>query len=160
MATNELESRVRAANLQYRKNKIAVIQKLEVPIRMTQQGMVATLSTVDFYGVFSYSNRTQRRGIPIAFDAKECESTTSFPLKNIHQHQLEYLKLWTHCGGLGFFLVHFKLLHTDEAFITPVSLVEKYWDDVNGRKSIPYSDFKKEWLTNVDNYLEYFKKKK
>jgi len=157
MSTNQLESRIRKANLTYRKNKTAVIQKLEVPIRMTAMGMVATLSTIDFYGVFSYSNRTKKRGIPIAFDAKECESTTSFPLKNIHQHQIEYLKLWTHCGGVGFFLIHFKEVHPDKAYVTPLSLVEKYWDDVNGRKSIPISDFKDEWLTEIDDYLEYFK---
>jgi len=123
-------------------------------------GMVATLSTIDFYGVFSYSKGTKKRGTAIAFDAKECESTTSFPLKNIHQHQIEYLKLWTHCGGLGFFMIHFKEVHPDQAFITPLSLVLKYWDDVNARKSIPLSDFKPEWLTDIDDYLEYFRKKK
>lgn len=156
--TNELETRIKAANLTYRKQKLAVIQKLEVPIRITVSGPVATLSTVDFYGVFSYGKGKRKRGIPIAFEAKETQSTTSFPLANIHQHQLEYLKLWIAVGGLGFFLIHFKELYPDEAFVTPVELVDQYWSG-QGRRSIPISVFKPEWLLPIDDYLTYFTQK-
>jgi recombination protein U len=159
MATNQLETRIRKANLTYRKERRALIQKLEVPIRMTNMGMVATLSTIDFYGVFSYSKgKTKRKkvGRAIAFDAKECESTTSFPLKNIHQHQLEFLRLWTELDGEGFFFIHFKNIHPDRAFITPIDLVAKYWDDSTGRKSIPITEFKEEWLAPIDDYLTYY----
>jgi len=159
MATNQLETRVRKANIRYRKERKALIQKLEVPIRMTQQGMVATLSTIDFYGVFSYNNGKKTIGKAIAFDAKECESKTSFPLKNIHQHQLEYLKLWIDLGGEGFFFVHFKKLSPDKAYVTPVELITKYWDNSTGRRSIPCSEFKAEWLISIDDYLEYFNAK-
>lgn len=156
MATNQLESRIRKANLRYRKEKKALIQKLEVPIRMTQMGMVATLSTIDFYGIFSYSNGTQKTARAIAFDAKECESKTSFPLKNIHQHQLEYLRLWTEIGAEGFFLIHFKKLHADKAYVVPLSLIGKYWDDTDGRRSIPIDEFKDEWLVDIDDYLSFY----
>jgi recombination protein U len=155
MSVNELETRVRKANLRYRKERKALIQKLEVPIRMTAMGMVATLSTVDFYGIFSYTKGKKKIGKPIAFDAKECESLTSFPLKNIHQHQLEFLKLWNELGGEGFFFVHFKKVHPDHAHVVPLSLISKYWDNDAGRKSIPISEFKDEWLAEIDNYLEY-----
>lgn len=156
---NELESRIKKANLKYRKEKKAVIQKLEVPIRMTDKGMVAILSTVDFYGAFSYTKGKRKRGIPIAFEAKESLSETSFPLANIHQHQLEYLKLWLSVGGEGFFLIHFKKLHPDHAYVTPVTLVDQYWSDPDGRKSIPITDFKDEWLVSIDDYLSYFTNK-
>jgi recombination protein U len=119
-------------------------------------GAVATLSTIDFYGVFSYDNNGQKVGKAIAFDAKETESTTSFPLKNIHQHQLEYLKLWNEIGGEGFFFIHFKKVHKDKAYVTPVELVSKYWDDPGGRKSIPFSDFLDDWLIPIDTYLDHF----
>ena len=119
-------------------------------------GPVATLSTIDFDGVFSYHTGKKKIGKAIAFDAKETESLTSFPLANIHQHQLEYLKLWIEIGGEGFFFVHFKKVHPDNAFVTPVELVSKYWDDTAGRKSIPLSDFKEEWLIPIDTYLEHF----
>jgi recombination protein U len=149
---NDLETRIRKANLRYRKDKLAIIQKLEVPIRMTTQGMVATLSTVDFYGEYSYTINGAKIAVPIAFEAKETLSNTSFPLANIHQHQLEYLKLWTHIGGDGFFLIHFKKLYPDQAFVTPVELVDSYWN-TNKRKSIPIADFDKTWLIEIDDYL-------
>jgi recombination protein U len=119
-------------------------------------GPVATLSTIDFYGVFSYHIGKKKIGKAIAFDAKETESLTSFPLANIHQHQLEYLKLWIEIGGEGFFFIHFKKVHPDQAYITPVELVSQYWDNPTGRKSIPLADFKEEWLTPIDTYLDYF----
>lgn len=124
---------------------------------MTQQGLVATLSTVDFYGEYSYIDPvTGIKGVhPIAFDAKETLSKTSFPLANIHQHQLEYLKLWTYVGGAGFFLVHFKKLYTDKAFVTPIDLVEQYW--LGTRRSIPIIEFDKTWLVDIDNYLNHFR---
>jgi recombination protein U len=124
---------------------------------MTQQGLVATLSTVDFYGEFLYNFRRTKRAFPMAFDAKETLSKTSFPLANIHQHQIEYLKLWINVGGVGFFLIHFKNLYQDQAFITPITLVEHYWFG-NGRRSIPIKDFKKEWLTDIDDYLSFFRR--
>ena len=156
---NELESRIKKANLMYRKKRLAVIQKLEVPIRLTNSGLVATLSTVDFYGVFLYGKGKRRRGIPIAFEAKETENATSFPLANIHQHQLEYLKLWIEVGGMGFFLIHFKKLYPDKAFVTPVDLIDSYWSNPTGRKSIPITDFNTDWLLDIDDYLSFFKRK-
>ena len=121
--------------------------------------MVATLSTVDFYGEYSYVNSGAKIAVPIAFEAKETLSRTSFPLANIHQHQLEYLKLWTHIGGDGFFIVHFKELYPDQAFITPVELIDSYWNS-NKRKSIPITDFDINWLADVDDYLAYVIAKK
>lgn len=153
MSANALETRIRKANLRYRKAECAVIQKLEVPIRMTPQGMVATLSTVDFYGAI----KTPTTGaLPIAFDAKETISKTSFPLANIHQHQLEYLNLWTKIGGIGFFLIHFKKIHPDHAYVTPITLVDAYWNNEHGRKSIPLTGFQQTWLTPIDSYLTHF----
>ena len=125
---NELESRIRKANLKYRKEQKALIRKIEVPIRMTKLGMVAGLSTVDIEGVYLYNKDVGRA---IAFDAKETISSTSFPLKNIHQHQLEYLRFWIKMGGEGFFFIHFKNVHPDKAFVTPIELVHKYWSDPN-----------------------------
>ena len=41
-------------------------------------------STLDYTGI--YKNKY------IEFDAKETKSKTSFPLSNIHSHQLEHIK--------------------------------------------------------------------
>ena len=135
--TNELEKTANKANLSYRKSKKALIQKVPTPILYTRKGLIAQQSTVDYTGILA------PRGQGIAFDAKETKNKTSFPLANIHQHQLNFLELFEALGGIAFFLIHFKSLYSNRAFKTPLSLVQKYWDGEE-RKSIPLSDFKEE----------------
>ena len=141
----DLEKRANAANLKYRKAKKALIMKVAVPIVYTSKGLIAQTSTVDYAGVIE-------GGKFIAFDAKECMKKTSFPLSNIKQHQLNYLTYVEELGGIGFFLVHFKALHKDHAYITPVALVNRYRYE-EARKSIPIKEFKEEWLVPIDDYL-------
>ena len=143
---NELEKRANKANLGYRKSKKALIQKVPTPILYTRKGLIAQQSTVDYTGILAPDGRG------IAFDAKETKQKTSFPLANIHEHQLNFLELFEDLGGIAFFLVHFKSLYQDQAFVTPISLVKKYWYG-DERKSIPIADFKESWLVNIDNYL-------
>jgi recombination protein U len=131
-----------------------LIQKIDVPIRVTNTGFVAALSTVDFVGVYKYT-MIPLVGKAIAFDAKECMSTTSFPLSNIKQHQLIYLTIFSELGGSGFFFIHFKKIKPNHAYITPPSLVNSYWN-TDKRKSIPLTDFKDEWLVPIDDYLPHF----
>jgi len=143
-----LEHRVNKTNIMYRKTKMANIKKEEVPILLTKKGMVVQLSTVDYTGCL-------KGGLFIAFDAKECASKTSFPLSNIHQHQLEYLKLCNELGGVCFFLIQFTKMHSDEAFKVPATFIAEMWDrgETGGRKSIKYEEFHKEWLVPIDDYL-------
>jgi|APSaa5957512535_1039671.scaffolds.fasta_scaffold16416_3 recombination protein U len=146
MKVNELEKRANAANLKYRKSKRALILKVPTPILYTRKGLVAQKSTVDYTGLIE-------GGEYLAFDAKETQNKTSFPLRNIHQHQLNYLELVEDLGGTAFFLIHFKKLYKDKAYITPIHLVHRYWYREK-RKSIPISEFKLEWLVSVDDYLK------
>jgi recombination protein U len=145
MKVNELEKLANHANLSFRKSLKALILKVPTPILNTAKGLVAQQSTVDYTGLIN-------GGTSIAFDAKECQSKTSFPLQNIHQHQLLYLQLVRQLGGLAFFLIWFKALHT-KAYVVPLSVVEHYWNG-DGRKSIPIADFKDEWLTDIDTYID------
>ena len=131
----KLERRVNLCNLEYRKKKLAVIQQINTPVLLTQKGVVAKTSTVDYLGVCGPDGKA------ISFDAKETKNKTSFPLQNIHAHQLLFLDYFKDCGGDAFFLIQFTTLYTDEAFVTPLSLVHKYKDG-NERKSIPIADFK------------------
>lgn len=145
MKINELEKLANKANLNFRKTAKALILKVPTPILNTSKGLVAQQSTVDYTGILN-------GGRYIAFDAKECQSKTSFPLKNIHQHQLLYLQLIKQLGGIAFFLVWFKALQ-DKVYVTPLSLIEQYWNGEE-RKSIPATAFKNAWLTDVDNYID------
>jgi recombination protein U len=143
---NELEKRANRQNILYRKNNKALILKVEVPIIITRKGLVAKQSTVDYTG-------TLNGGKSIAFDAKETQSKTSFPLTNIEDHQLAYLRFQQNLGGIAFFMIHFKKVYPDKVFITPIELIETYKNG-NGRKSIPFKDFKDEWLIEIENYLD------
>lgn len=143
---NELEKRANHQNIIYRKEKRALILKVDVPIILTNKGLIAKKSTVDYTG-------TIKGGKSIAFDAKETLSKTSFPLANIEDHQLAYLDFQQNLGGIAFFMIHFKSLYPDEVFITPIQLIKKYKEE-NIRKSIPINEFKQEWLTKIDNYLD------
>lgn len=143
---NQLEKRITRQNILYRKSDKALILKVEVPIILTSKGLVAKQSTVDYTG-------TLNGGKSIAFDAKECKSKTSFPLSNIEGHQLAYLNFQQKLKGIAFFLIHFKTLHENEAFVTPLSLINKYYNK-DGRKSIPIKDFNPDWLISIESYLD------
>ena len=143
---NDLEKRANRQNILYRKDDKALILKVEVPIIITRKGLVAKQSTVDYTG-------TLKGGKSIAFDAKETHSKTSFPLANIEDHQLAYLSFQQRLGGIAFFMIHFKQVYPDSVFITPISLVQKYLDE-DVRKSIPFKEFKNEWLITIENYLD------
>ena len=119
MKGSDLEKRANKANLKYRKQKEALILKVPVPILYTAKGLVVQQSTVDYTGLI-------KGGKFLAFDAKETQNKTSFPLRNIHEHQLNYLELVEELGGIAFFLIHFKKLHKDSAYVTPLSIVQKY----------------------------------
>ena len=46
------------------------------------------------------------QGIPVCFDAKECAVDT-FTLRNIHEHQVKFMKDFEAQGGVAFFLIHY-----------------------------------------------------
>ncbi len=145
-----LESDIELTNLFYLNQKIAVIHKKPTPVQVVNVSYPArnkakiteayykTPSTTDFNGVFE--------GKYIDFDAKETNSKTSMPLKNIHPHQMEHLENVSLQGGITFLIVHFK--QYNEYYLLPFHVLEMYWkqqyDKEKGRKSIPYHVFKEQ----------------
>lgn len=76
----------------YEESNIALIQKIPTPIKPininhdTRQITLAYFdkkSTVDYIGVV--------QGIPVCFDAKECDGDT-FSLQNVHRHQIDFME--------------------------------------------------------------------
>jgi len=136
-----LESDINETNNYYDINNIAVIYKKPTPIKVVnveyprakiKEAYFNEPSTLDYTGI--YKNRY------IEFDAKETKSNTSFPLSNIHNHQLKHLKKILNHGGLAFLIVRFTNLNETylllgEDLITFISN--------NERKSIPLDFFKK-----------------
>jgi len=142
-----LEGDIEVSNAYYLSHDIAVIHKKPTPIQVVNVSYPArnkakiteayykTPSTTDFNGIYD--------GLYIDFDAKETNSGTSMPLKNVHPHQIDHLKGVFKQGGIAFLIVHFKKYN--QYFLLPASVLFQYWDLQNheekGRKSIPYQAF-------------------
>lgn len=92
---------------EYRLKKLALIQKIPtpiVPMKMDNDGHI-TLAYFDKKSTVDYIGNVQE--IPVCFDAKECK-TDKFPLRNIHKHQVEFMKDWETQGGISFLLIYFS----------------------------------------------------
>ncbi len=142
-----LESDIEASNTYYLNHNLAVIHKKPTPVQVVNVSYPArnkakiteayykTPSTTDFNGIFE--------GKYIDFDAKETNSKTSMPLKNVHPHQIEHLRSVSLHGGIAFLIVHFKPYN--EYYLLKAETLLHFWDtqdEEKGRKSIPYDTFK------------------
>lgn len=133
-----LQILVEHSNNMYKHKGWGVIDEVPVPITITEdkgryiKGFKKNKSTVDYVGI--------SHGRGIAFDAKSTKVTTNFPLANVHDHQVEYLKRFKDQGGVAFFLIEFEKLK--EFYFVPISFFLEYWEasKQGGRKSIPYKD--------------------
>ena len=130
----KLESLINDTNEYYLENDIAIIYKKPTPILVCQvdykknkilEGYYKTPSTLDYNGIY--------KGKYIDFDAKETLNKTSFPLSNVHEHQLLHMKRVIKHGGISFLIIkmnnNYYLLDGNKIF-----------DFINNneRKSIPY----------------------
>lgn len=102
-----LEELINLTNDIYRERRLALVQKIPTPITPVkidkENGNISLAyfekdSTVDYIGVV--------QGIPICFDAKEC-ATDTFPLRNIHEHQLNFMGDFEQQNGISFLIISF-----------------------------------------------------
>ena len=150
-----LESEINDSNRYYLENDIAVVYKKPTPIKVVKQVNEKIInayfekpSTTDYNGLY--------KGKYIDFEAKETKGV-SFPLKNIHPHQIRHLKNIERHGGICFLIVRF--VNVNETYL----LFEKdfdYFIKNNTRKSIPIDYFKekgyliKDKLRPMVDYIE------
>lgn len=136
-----LEADINAANNYYLATGQAVIHKKPTPIQIVNvsyparsaakitEAYFCQASTTDYNGIY--------KGYYIDFDAKETTHKRSFPLNNIHDHQVEHLKSIVTQHGLAFMIIRFSVLK--ETYVVWADLIFQYWDNKEtGRKSIPY----------------------
>lgn len=121
-----LEELINYTNEKYRQQKLALVQKIPTsikPVRFDKAKRHITLayfdqkSTVDYIGVV--------QGIPICFDAKECAKDV-FPLQNIHEHQVEFMRQYEEQGGISFLLIYFTSRHV--CYYMSFQEMMKYWN--------------------------------
>ena len=136
-----LEEDINITNQYYIDNNIAFIYKKPTPIQVTKvdyknnsmiikEGFFKEPSTTDYNGLYD--------GLYIDFEAKETTSKTSFPLANIHKHQINHIRNVINNGGIGFLIVRFTNL--DKNFVLMGKDFIDYIDN-NDRKSIPIDYF-------------------
>ena len=134
-----LEEDINLTNLYYKEKRIALIYKKPIPIKVLKvnetktrikDGFYEQKSTLDYSGI--YKERY------IEFDAKETNSKTSFPLANIHKHQIEHIKDILYYKGIAFLVVRFN--YHNKTFILPGDVLISYLNTTL-KKSIPYSFF-------------------
>ena len=110
-----LESDLNDTNAYYLNNDIAIIYKKPTPITINKVDYKSRRDAIITEAHFKIPSTTDYNGVYkgkyIDFEAKETRSTTSFPLANIHKHQIEHLeKIYKH-GGIGFIIVRFVKLN-------------------------------------------------
>lgn len=135
-----LEEMINRTNEKYREKHLALIQKIPTPItpvnieKSTRHITLAYFeqkSTVDYIGAV--------QGIPVCFDAKEC-NTDTFPLQNIHEHQYGFMKDFEQQGGIAFLVIYY----TNKGVLHYLRFqeLERFYQRMvqGGRKSFRYDE--------------------
>ena len=128
-----LEEALNMTNEQYRKEHLALVQKIPTPItpiNIDKEHRHITLAYFEQKSTVDYIGNVQ--GVPICFDAKECAGER-FALQNIHEHQISHMQKIMKHGGITFFIIlmnNIVYLLKAEDFI--------FFVKNNQRKSIPY----------------------
>ena len=134
-----LESDINLTNEYYIKEKKAYIYKKPTPIKISKvdynrskivEAFFDTQSTLDYNGIY--------KGKYIEFDAKETNNKTSFPLANIHNHQIEHIKNILSQDGIVFLIIRFNL--NDKNYLLMGKDLINFIES-NNRKSIPIDYF-------------------
>lgn len=132
---SSLEEMINFVIEKYEESGIALIQKIPTPIKpisINQETRQITLayfdkkSTVDYIGVV--------QGIPVCFDAKEC-NTDTFAMQNVHAHQIDFMEKFERQDGVAFILLYYT--HLNEAYYVPFADIKRFYDrsEQGGRKS-------------------------
>lgn len=135
-----LEDLINRTNDKYLQNGLALIQKIPTPItpinidKSTRHITLAYFdqkSTVDYIGVV--------QGVPVCFDAKEC-NTDTFPLANIHEHQVTFMTDFEKQDGVAFILISFT--KRNRYYYMRFEELQKFWNRMKagGRKSFRYEE--------------------
>ncbi len=135
-----LEEMINKTNDIYMQNNLALIQKIPTPItpiNINPDNKQITLayfekkSTVDYIGAV--------QGIPVCFDAKECK-TDSFPIHNIHEHQVEFMQGFIRQEGIAFIIIYY--VKRECYYYLSFDEIKTYYDRAmtGGRKSISFDE--------------------
>ena len=135
-----LEEMINLSNEKYMEKHMALIQKIPTPIKpitIDKESRHITLayfdqkSTVDYIGVV--------QGVPVCFDAKEC-NTHTFPMQNIHEHQMKFMGEFERQGGIAFLIIYYSA--KNKLYYMRYQEILKFWNRAKegGRKSFRFEE--------------------
>lgn len=154
---SSLEEYINITNIKYREHGLGLIQKIPTPIKPVEldpvngnikKAFFEERSTVDYIGMV--------QGYAICFDAKET-TMKRFPLKNIHDHQLDFMKDFEKQEGIAFFILYFTTF--DKMLLVPYKFIREKMDEAlnGGKKSIAFDECEKFYeINNKDGYIVHY----
>jgi recombination protein U len=158
-----LEELINRTNESYRDKGLALIQKIPTPITpisIDKESRHITLAYFDQKSTVDYIGAVQ--GIPVCFDAKECASNT-FPLQNIHPHQIAFMEEFEGQGGIAFIILSYT--QKNEIYYLAFDQMKVFLNrmEKGGRKSFTYEEVDKTWQIHSHrdifvHYLEMIQK--
>lgn len=152
-----LEELINRTNERYLEQGLALIQKIPTPItpvRIDKAHRHITLAYFDQRSTVDYIGAVQ--GIPVCFDAKEC-NTDTFPLQNIHEHQVVFMENFEKQEGIAFLIIYYSA--RNELYYMTFQEIKKFWERAKngGRKSIRFEELAPEFFMHLKNgcYVPY-----
>ncbi len=141
-----LEELINLTNEKYAEHGLALIQKVPTPItpiNIDKESRHITLAYFDQKSTVDYIGAVQ--GIPVCFDAKECHTDT-FPLQNIHPHQVRFMGDFEAQQGIAFLLIFYS--HRNESYYLRYEKLMEFWlrAEQGGRKSFRYEELEPEYF--------------
>src|SRR5690606_21647686 len=107
-----LEDELNETNDYYLQLDLAVIHKKPVPVQIVKVEYPSRSAAVIREAYFRAPSTTDYNGVwngkYVDFEAKETENKTSFPLQNIHDHQILHMAKVVKHRGLAFLIIRFS----------------------------------------------------
>ena len=146
-----LEELINQTIVGYDQQGLALIQKIPTPITPVQidkESRHITLAYFDKISTVDYIGNVQ--GIPICFDAKEC-SVDTFPLQNIHEHQVEFMEKFEKQEGISFMILYFS--HKNMFYYMTFRELKQFWQRAveGGRKSFKFEELSLDFFMPLKN---------
>jgi recombination protein U len=146
-----LEEFLNRTNEKYLEQGLALIQKIPTPITPVQidkEHRHITLAYFDQRSTVDYIGAVQ--GIPVCFDAKECNADT-FPLQNIHEHQVQFMENFEKQDGVAFLIIYYS--SKNRLYYMPFRELVSFWKRAQngGRKSIRFEELNERYFMELRN---------
>lgn len=148
-----LEYDLNETNNYYLIQNIAVVYKKPTPIKIVDVDYPSRKEAIIKKAYFQIPSTTDYNGIYkekyIDFEAKETMSSTSFPLANIHTHQIKHLERIKEHGGIAFLIVRFTKLN--KTFLLTIDSLSYFLNNYD-KKSINLDFFEKQGYLIDEKY--------